>query len=102
MAAATLSACSHSTDQAAADVPSVEVGDCFVDGAPKPVSCDDNHVAQTVYVSRTAPSDMAAALEPCREAQARFLGQDFNTRLDVHLWVPQDLTWYRCDVVLRN
>lgn len=79
-----------------------EVGDCFANGSVKPVDCGDNHVAQTVYVSNSPPPDSAAALAPCREAQAKFLGQDFNTRLDVQLWVPDDKSWFRCDIVLRN
>lgn len=81
---------------------SVAVGDCFAGRSVKPVDCTANHVAQTVYVGHTAPPKSSAALAPCREAQARFLGQDFNTRLDVQLWVPDDESWFRCDVVLRN
>lgn len=97
-----LTACS---EPAAEDPPStatIEVGDCFADGSFSAVDCSENHVAQTVYVSDSAPSGSSAALAPCREAQAKFLGQDFNTRLDVQLWVPDDESWYRCDVLLRN
>ena len=55
-----------------------------------------------LYVHQGDPPPTAEALAPCREAQARYLGQDFNTRLDVQLWVAEDLSWYRCDVFVRN
>jgi hypothetical protein len=100
--AATLTGCSGSDSGGNDAAAMVEVGDCFADGSVKPVSCTENHVAQTVYVSDSPPPNSSAALAPCREAQAKFLGQDFNTRLDVQLWVSDDKSWYRCDVVLRN
>ncbi len=100
--ASTLSACSGSDSDTATTAPKVEVGDCFAKGSTQAVDCAANHVAQTVYVSDQPPPESAAALAPCREAQAKFLGQDFNTRLDVQLWVPEDESWFRCDVVLRN
>lgn len=80
----------------------VKVGDCFAAGAARPVDCRSPHVAQAVYVSHRPFEDTATALKPCRRAQASFLGQDFNTRLDVQLWVARDESWYRCDVMLRN
>jgi hypothetical protein len=67
-----------------------------------PVSCAQRHIAQTVYVGKGRAADVASALAPCRLAQARFLGQDFNSRLGLRLWVASDKSWYRCDVVLRN
>lgn len=78
------------------------VGDCYADATAAPVSCNERHIAQTVYVSDEWPADETTALLPCREAQAQFLGQDFNTRLDLQLWVAEDSSWYRCDVLLRN
>ena len=87
----------------AAAVPDARVGDCYADVSGAPVGCNFRHVAQTVFVSDIPPpADPEAALAPCREAQAEFLGQDFNTRLGVKLWVADDRSWYRCDVVLRN
>lgn len=80
----------------------VEVGDCFAAGSDEPVSCGRRHVAQAIYVSDEPPAGNAEAITPCRRAQAHFLGQDFNTRLDVKLWVAQDESWYRCDVLLRR
>jgi hypothetical protein len=97
-----LASCSKATDTSSSDPVPIKVGDCFADKSVKPVDCSENHVAQTVYVSDEPPPKSAAALAPCREAQAKFLGQDFNTRLDVQLWVSDDESWYRCDVVLRN
>lgn len=79
-----------------------KVGDCFATGSPRPVDCSEPHVAQAVYISDGPFQDTASAVSPCRQAQARFLGQDFNTRLDVQLWVARDESWYRCDVLLRN
>jgi Septum formation len=91
--------CSHPETRARIQIP--EVGSCYADVSARPVSCDVQHIAQTVYVSRrTPPPDRA--LVPCRRAQADFLGQDFNTRLDMQLWVAADRSWYRCDVVLRD
>ncbi len=80
----------------------VEVGDCFATGSDEPVSCRRQHVAQAIYVSDSPPASNADAITPCRRAQARFLGQDFNTRLDVRLWVAQDKSSYRCDVLVRK
>lgn len=79
-----------------------EVGDCFEGGSDEPVSCRESHIAQAIHVSESPPTSDAEAITPCRRAQARFLGQDFNTRLDVKLWVAQDESWYRCDVLLRR
>ena len=97
-----LASCSKASDPTSSEATPVKVGDCFADKSVKPVDCDENHIAQTVYVSDEPPPKSSAALAPCREAQAKFLGQDFNTRLDVQLWVSDDQSWYRCDVVLRN
>jgi hypothetical protein len=97
-----LTSCSAESEGDATAAPPVKVGDCFADGSVKPAECSSSHIAQTVYVSDAPPPDSSAALAPCREAQAKFLGQDFNTRLDVQLWVPDDESWYRCDVLLRN
>lgn len=93
--------CSHQQPRTVA-APAARVGDCYVDVSTGPVSCNDRHVAQTVFVAKSPPKDEAAAIIPCREAQAHFLGQDFNTRLDLQLWVAHDRSWYRCDVLLRN
>ncbi len=60
------------------------------------------HRADGLRKREPAWGDQAVALLPCREAQAKFLGQDFNTRLAVELWVASDASWYRCDVLLRN
>lgn len=79
-----------------------EVGDCYGNSSTKAVDCAGPHVAETVFVRREAPPQSPKALFPCREAQARYLGQDFNTRLDVQLWIASDLSWYRCDVFVRN
>ena len=97
-----VSGCSSESDDPETSAPQIEVGDCFAEGSVRPVDCSENHVAQTVYVSDTAPTNPAEALAPCREAQAKFLGQDFNTRLDIKLWVAEDESWYRCDVLARN
>ncbi len=88
-----------------ADAPSFEppeVGDCLVAGTDEAVNCKERHVAEVVFVGEEAPGTDLEALEPCRRAQRDYLGQDFNTRLDVRLWVAQDESWYRCDVVLRK
>ncbi len=90
-----------STDESESE-PMIGVGDCFAEDASEPVPCSTAHEAQTIYVSDAAPRPGTAALTPCRAAQAAFLGQDFNSRLDVRLWVAADETWYRCDLVLRN
>ncbi|MEP6666030.1 MAG: septum formation family protein [Nocardioidaceae bacterium] len=98
-----LSSCSGSDPGVQTDeAPPIKVGDCFAGGSAKAIDCTDNHTAQTVYVSANPPTNTSADLSPCREAQARFLGQDFNTRLDVQLWVPEDTSWFRCDILLRN
>jgi hypothetical protein len=81
-----------------------KVGDCYGESTSKPISCSLAHTAETLFVKDAPPpaGDSSAALMPCREAAARYLGQDFNTRLDVKLWVAGDLSWYRCDVLLRE
>lgn len=98
-----VAACSNDSAEGVPSVADASVGDCYSDVGAAPVHCNDRHIAQTVYVS-DAPTggDQAVALLPCREAQAKFLGQDFNTRLAVELWVASDGSWYRCDVLLRN
>jgi hypothetical protein len=78
------------------------VGDCFAAAADPPVPCSRSHEAQTVYVSDQRVIDTARAVRPCHAAQARFLGADVNTRLDVRLWIANDKSWYRCDVLLRK
>jgi len=80
----------------------IEVGDCFSGDSDEPVSCRGRHTAQAIYVGESPPTSEAEAITPCRRAQAQFLGQDFNTRLDVKLWVAQDESSYRCDVLLRR
>ncbi len=80
----------------------VRVGACIAPGSDEEVSCTKRHLAQAIYVSEDALGREAAALEPCRRAQKTFLGQNFNTRLDVRLWVAQDESSYRCDVLLRK
>ena len=97
-----VSGCASGSDDPETAAPQIQVGDCFAEGSVRPVDCSENHVAQTVYVSDSPPTNPAEALAPCREAQAKFLGQDFNTRLDINLWVPEDKSWYRCDVFVRN
>ena len=98
-----LIACSPQSAAEPAAVPDARIGDCYADVSAAPVGCNFRHVAQTVFVSDIPPpADPKVALAPCREAQAEFLGQDFNTRLGLKLWVADDRSWYRCDVVLRN
>ncbi len=97
-----VTACSGPKAETSSTPAPAKIGDCFAEGSAKPVDCGQHHMAQTVFVSDQAPPQSAAALAPCREAQAKFLGQDFNTRFDVQLWVPDDESWFRCDVVLRN
>ncbi|MBA2775051.1 MAG: septum formation family protein [Nocardioidaceae bacterium] len=80
----------------------VRAGDCFAAGSNDPVDCSQKHVAQAVYVGEEPPGSNAEALASCRRAQAKFLGQDFNTRLDILLWVAHDESSFRCDVVLRK
>ena len=80
----------------------VKIGACFAAGSADPVECRERHLAQAVYVSDEPPGSDTEALAPCRRAQAKFLGQDFNTRLDIRLWVAQDRSSFRCDVVLRT
>lgn len=77
-------------------------GDCFAADSGDPVDCSEKHAAQAVYVGDEPPGSNAEALAPCRRAQAKFLGQDFNTRLDIKLWVAHDESSFRCDVVLRK
>lgn len=80
----------------------VKTGDCLAADSGDPVDCSEEHVAQAVYVGDEPPGSRAEALAPCRRAQAKFLGQDFNTRLDILLWVAHDESSFRCDVVLRK
>ncbi len=79
-----------------------QVGDCYPATSTQPVDCSLAHVAETVFVSQSALARGTSALAPCRTAQAQFLGQDFNTRFDVQLWVASDQSWHRCDVSLRT
>jgi Septum formation len=79
-----------------------QAGDCYGDSSTEPIDCRLAHTAETVFVKDAAPGETSEALMPCREATAHYLGQDFNTRLDVRLWVAADLSWYRCDVLLRE
>jgi hypothetical protein len=79
-----------------------KVGDCYGESSTEPIDCRLAHTAETVFVKDAAPGSTSEALMPCREATVRYLGQDFNTRLDVRLWVAADLSWYRCDVLLRK
>lgn len=96
-------ACSNGRAAEGPTLAEASVGDCYADVSAAPVHCNDRHIAQSVYVSDHPPGgDHAVALLPCRQAQAKFLGQDFNTRLTVELWVAGDQSWYRCDVLLRN
>ncbi|MGH3507845.1 MAG: septum formation family protein [Nocardioidaceae bacterium] len=97
-----LAGCSGSEDKAETTEPMVRAGDCFGKDDTEPIDCSERHLAQTIFVSDTAPARGTAALKPCRGAQAGYLGQDFNSRLDVRLWVAGDGSWYRCDLVLRN
>lgn len=92
--------CSHA--ELGGGTPTARAGECYADVSAAPVNCNLRHVAQTVYVSKQPPRDESSALIPCREKQAHFLGQDFNTRLALRLWVARDKSWYRCDVLLRN
>jgi hypothetical protein len=79
-----------------------KVGDCYGSSSTEPINCRLAHTAETIYVKDAPPGATSEALMPCREAAAQYLGQDFNTRLDVRLWVASDLSWYRCDVLLRE
>src|SRR4051794_22124965 len=78
-----------------------KVGDCYGESSTEPIDCRLAHTAETVYVKDAPPGEPSEALMPCREATIQYLGQDFNTRLDVRLWVAGDLSWSRCDVLLR-
>jgi hypothetical protein len=78
------------------------VGDCYGASSTEPVNCRLAHTAETIYVKDAPPGATSEALMPCRDAFVKYLGQDFNTRLDVRLWVASDLSWYRCDVLLRE
>ncbi|MBA2444749.1 MAG: septum formation family protein [Nocardioidaceae bacterium] len=93
-----LSGCSRDAAEPA-PLPVGAVGDCYAK-ASKAVDCAAPHLAETVFVAQETPPRTPAAIAPCQTSQARYLGQDFNTRLDVHLWVASDESWYRCDVVL--
>jgi Septum formation len=102
--AAILVLCGCDADGGNGDAPlaEVRVGDCFGTDEVHSIPCSEQHLAQTIFVSDAPPGRGTAALKPCREAQAGFLGQDFNSRLDVRLWVSADGSWYRCDLVLRS
>lgn len=78
------------------------VGQCYGENSNKPIPCTRRHLAETVFVSQGSTPVNATALAECRNAQSKYLGQDFNTRLDVQLWMASDESWYRCDVLLRN
>lgn len=78
------------------------VGDCYGQSSSKAVDCGLAHVAESIFVGDEPPPSGSLALAPCRDAQSAYLGQDFNTRLDVQLWVAGDLSWYRCDVFVRQ
>lgn len=93
-----LSGCSGGADEPAS-LPIGAVGDCYAKTS-KPVDCAAPHLAETIFAAEEMPPRTPAAIAPCQTAQARYLGQDFNTRLDVQLWVASDESWYRCDVVL--
>lgn len=98
-----LVACSNGTAAKQPNTSRARVGDCYATASEPAVNCDLRHVTQTVFVSEDPPpADVAIALAPCREALGRFLGQDFNTRLGMELWIASDKSWYRCDVLLRN
>lgn len=92
--------CAHQVP--AATAPAVRIGECYAKMTGRPVSCAQAHVAETVFVGTGSATDVGTAMSQCRRAQARFLGQDFNTRLSVKLWTANDKSRYRCDVVLRN
>ncbi len=97
-----LAGCNGTSDTTAPRDFRAVVGDCFDHAADPPVDCAQPHLAQTVFVGDKPPLDTALAVKPCRRAQAHFLGADLNTRLDVQLWISNDETWYRCDLVLRR
>lgn len=97
-----LSGCAdRPAEEEPAPLPVGAVGDCYVNGT-RPVDCNERHTAESVFVAEEMPPRTTAAIAPCQTAQMRYLGQDFNTRLDVQLWVSSDESWYRCDVVLRT
>src|SRR3954449_1821305 len=79
-----------------------KVGDCYGESSTEPIDCRLAHPEETVYVKDAPPGETSEALMPCREATIQYLGQDFNTRLDVRLWVASDLSWYRCHLPLRE
>jgi hypothetical protein len=93
--------CGNSSDEEPEDQIG-KVGQCYGENSNKPVACSKRHLAETVFVSEGSAPTSSAALAECRSAQSKYLGQDFNTRLDVQLWVAEDDSWYRCDVLLRN
>jgi hypothetical protein len=102
LASLLLAGCSNDGDLRGPQSDVGAVGDCYGQVSTKTVPCSGSHMAETIFVSHQAPAATSDALSPCREAQATYLGQDFNTRLDVKLWVAGDLSWYRCDVLVRN
>jgi hypothetical protein len=97
-----LAGCSASSDGSATASDVGSLGDCYGQSSTKTVDCAGPHLAETVFVSAESPPASSEALAPCRTAQAHYLGQDFNTRLDVQLWIASDLSWYRCDVFVRK
>jgi hypothetical protein len=101
LGAAMLTGCGGSSDGDQPDKMGT-VGDCYGENSNRPIDCSRTHLAETVFVSAGSPPVGSKALAPCREAQSDYLGQDFNTRLDIQLWVAGDESWYRCDVFLRN
>lgn len=101
LAVALLSGCSPSPDAEETNQMG-KVGDCYAANSDRPIPCSKKHLAETVFISEGAPDGTSQALAPCRNAQSDYLGQDFNTRLDIQLWIAGDRSWYRCDVFLRN
>jgi hypothetical protein len=102
-ASAVISGCGSSPPPVKEPVDAIgKVGDCYGESSTEPINCRLAHTAETVYVKDAPPGDTSEALMPCREATVQYLGQDFNTRLDVRLWVAADLSWYRCDLLLRK
>jgi hypothetical protein len=96
-------ACGHGEQPAADPVGQIgKVGDCYGKSSSEPIDCRLAHTAETVFVKDAPPGETSEALMPCRQATIDYLGQDFNTRLDVRLWIATDLSWYRCDVLLRK
>ena len=102
LAVALLTGCSSSPDDEEQDRDGPRSATATRENSDRPIACSKQHLAETVYVSEGAPPETSKALAPCRKAQSDYLGQDFNTRLDIQLWVAGDRSWYRCDVLLRN